>query len=47
MFGLFDRVRSPDRLENRAVGEDAIVVMREQRQQLELFRRQPDFRRRL
>ena len=44
VLGLLDRIRPPDGLENRAVREDTIVVMREQRQQLELFRRQTNLR---
>ena len=42
MFGLLDGVGSPDRLENRAMCQHAIVVAGEQRQQLELLRREPD-----
>jgi hypothetical protein len=39
---LLDRVLSPHRLEDHAVGEHAVVAAREQRQEIELLRRQPD-----
>ena len=44
MLWLLDGVRSPDGLENRPVRQHAIVITREERQQIELFGRQTDLR---
>ena len=40
MFGLLHGVRAPDGLEDRAMRQDAVGISRQQRQQLELLRRQ-------
>ena len=42
MLGLFDRVWSPHGLEDGAMRQDAVVVADQQREQLELLRREPD-----
>src|SRR5436190_14060355 len=39
---LFDGIRPPDGLENRAVGENSIAIVCKQGQQLKLFRREAD-----
>ena len=44
MFRLFNRVRSPDRLQDRAMGQHAVVIPGQQRQELEFLGRQPDLR---
>ena len=43
MLGLVDRVRPPDRFQNRAMRHDAVWIVREERQQLEFLGREPDF----
>src|SRR6188768_1891192 len=42
VLGLFDRVRSPDRLQDHTMREHAVMIAREQREQLELLRRETD-----
>ena len=42
MLRVVHSVRAPDGLQNGAVREDAIRIVREQREQLEFFRRQAD-----
>src|SRR5689334_22715096 len=42
MLGLIDGVRSPHGFQDRAVREDAVRVARQEREQLELLRREPD-----
>ena len=43
VLGLIDGVGAPDRREDRAMRQHAIAVVGQQRQQIELFRRQADF----
>jgi hypothetical protein len=43
MLGLTGRTGSPDSLQDRSVGKHSISATSQQRQQLELLRREPDF----
>ena len=42
VLGLVDGVRAPDGLQDRAMGQHAIRVAREKRQQIKFLRRQAD-----
>jgi hypothetical protein len=42
MLGLIDGLRAPDRFEDRAMRQDAPGVPRQQRHEIELFRREAD-----
>ena len=43
MLGLFDGVRPPDSFQDRAVRQNAVMILREQREEVELLGREPDF----
>src|SRR5205814_7598354 len=42
VFGLVYRVRTPNRLQNRAMGQDTPRPLCKEQQEVELLRRQPD-----